>query len=401
MTRTFIWLVGIALAGMPAASRAQTVQNALPNHCANLNQLPATSCEYDGDCGGGITAGCFYGYCYPRCTLDSQCAAGDHCVSEQVTNAQRARSRDAGQSGRIGSSVLWLYGDTFYGSDVRSITGAWGHRSDPRVINEEVVDSTLPNQFVPFTPDEQAYNDTHAPGRVALWPAGRPIDLGHRDGLFYYVKLVLPDTHGQSVGIARVKEGDSVATRDPGVVFTQPNLYGNPLLVNEPDQARIYVYSEAARFTCSGFCQCTGDPFKSDYKVARVPWHLAGTASEYEYWNGTTNAWVKNDPSAATTTVAPWGMEAPQWNDYLGAYVAVGTPTFCNSAQLPVVSAPSPVGPFTTVGTVNLSSVSGAGLRYAMLTHAEFGNGRDLLLSAYEALGSLAGRTRLYQLTLP
>ena len=79
--------------------------------------------------------------------------------------------------------------------------------------------------------------------------------------------------------------------------------------------------------------------------MARVPQGLVPDLSKYEYWNSDENAWVPNNPAAATPVIpGPVGEMSAQYNTYLKQYLVL----YGNGANDVVArTAPAPQGPWS------------------------------------------------------
>jgi hypothetical protein len=83
--------------------------------------------------------------------------------------------RDGGATLLLSDRLLWMFNDTLVRNDtqVRSNTAALADPGSPLVTHDQLDAQGRPYQFVPFTTEEQAYNDkTGKPDdRIAIWPA--------------------------------------------------------------------------------------------------------------------------------------------------------------------------------------------------------------------------------------
>jgi Domain of unknown function (DUF4185) len=391
-----VLLVPAAVWGQPVI---QSVSHLLPNRCSGSNTTV--------------------------CSTDANCPSGQICVSVLLTNSAGTgvKNGDAGNSGRIGSRVLWFFGDTFTNSALRSNTGAWGRRVDPRNLTEGVDGSNTAVQFVPYTADELAFNAAHAnppscclnhtgcsgnpycncppatdcAQRYALWP-GDVIELGDRSGFVYYTKLITGyasfDFRNQGMGIARFEDGSPTAVRDtdgsgnPVLIFQPPEPnFASGLVVNEPDQPYVYVYAGVN----GGFCGI-------QVLSGRVPRSQAGDRTAYRFWDGT--GWNPSLGAAVpVATTAANGLGSVAWNAYLGKYVAVMSGICTGGTNLHVRTAPRPEGPWSNAAVVDLGPLGAQTSAYYGLQHPELGDGRDLVISYFQGISLFAGQTRLVKLT--
>jgi Domain of unknown function (DUF4185) len=121
--------------------------------------------------------------------------------------------------------------------------------------------------------------------------------------------------------------------------------------------------------------------------LARVPQGLVPDLTKYQYWNSDQNAWVPNNPSAATPVIpGPVGEMSTQYNTYLKQYLVL----YCNGANDVVArTAPAPQGPWSPEQML-VSSMQMPGGIYAPYLHP-WSTGKDLyfnlsLWSAYNVM---------------
>ncbi|ORB11869.1 hypothetical protein BST37_17935 [Mycobacterium noviomagense] len=122
--------------------------------------------------------------------------------------------------------------------------------------------------------------------------------------------------------------------------------------------------------------------------LSRVPPNFLPDVTKYQYWNGDHNAWVPNNPGAATPIFpGPVGEMSGQYNNYLKQYVVLYT----NGGSNDVVArtAPAPQGPWSPE-QVLVSSFQMPGGIYAPMLHP-WSTGKDLyfnlsLWSAYDVM---------------
>ena len=200
--------------------------------------------------------------------------------------------RDGGASILVGGRVLWTFGDTLFspaavdGSQLRSNTAALAQVGSPLAASEPLDAKGAPQQFVPFTIDEAAYNTQSGKPdeRVALWP-GAMVSLDANRALVFVDRLkVHPGTlnyEDLSTELAVVTAGSTTSTR-MGTLFAAPEtLFNHGAVVSE---GRLYLYA------CTPGALC---------KVARAPLAQAQTRSAYEFYTG--NDWSAEISRAVKT----------------------------------------------------------------------------------------------------
>ncbi|GHP00036.1 hypothetical protein KSF_100830 [Reticulibacter mediterranei] len=69
--------------------------------------------------------------------------------------------RDGGATLLLGNQLLWIFNDTLVRNDtrIRSNTAALADPRKPLITHEPLDTHGRPYQFIPFTTEEQAYND--------------------------------------------------------------------------------------------------------------------------------------------------------------------------------------------------------------------------------------------------
>ncbi len=121
--------------------------------------------------------------------------------------------------------------------------------------------------------------------------------------------------------------------------------------------------------------------------LARVPQRFVPDLTKYQYWNGDSNSWVPNKPSAATPVIpGPVAEMSAQYNTYLKQYLVMYT----NGANDVVArTAPHPQGPWSPEAML-VSNFQMPGGIYAPMMHP-WSTGKDVyfnlsLWSAYDVM---------------
>jgi hypothetical protein len=127
--------------------------------------------------------------------------------------------------------------------------------------------------------------------------------------------------------------------------------------------------------------------------VARVRPSEVPDLTKYEYWNTDNNAWVPNNPAAATPVIpGPLGEMSAQYNTYLKQYLAL----YCNGGNDVVMrTAPAPQGPWGPEQLL-VPSMQFPGGIYAPFLHP-WSTGRELYfnLSEWQAYNVMLMKTVL------
>ena len=306
-----------------------------------------------------------------------------------VGHPKSVAARDGGATALIGGQLLWMFDDTLvYGdSHVRSSSAALANPTNPLVVHEPLDANGAPFQFVPFTAEEQAYNDsTGKPDdRIAIWPASVINYQG--GGLVYSYKLkVQPGfLNYQFIGVAlaTVRAGQTAATREPGLLFTDP----------EPDFVNAMIYHNMV--------YVFGRPHNMDtsnapYVAARAPLAQATNRSAYTFWNGSSWTSDVNQVTALFTGIP--GAMSVSYNSYLGQFLAVYSQALSNDVMMQ--TAPSIVGPWSSpiVAFSGLPPSQGAN-DYAGIEHPELAKngGRTIYVSYFQPLSDVTGEMHLVE----
>jgi hypothetical protein len=337
------------------------------------------------------------------------------------TNA-RAWGRDAGYSARIGARILWIFGDTFTPSGLRSATGAWARPPKPFALQEAVDEHGAPHQFYPFSSEERAYAAAHATPpaccsereacterepychcpagtdcsvRVALWP-GDVIEVEPGKAINFYEKVIAGvapyDFRHVGTGLARIEAGSSVAARagnaggEPLLLFTaaEPNFLRAVRVEGEP--ASIFVFAATSRDRCS-----------VDVLIGRVAADRVERRGAYRFWNG---SFWQEDLREARPILAriTGGLGSVAWNDHLKRYVAAFSDICTGGTKLHVRSAARPEGPWSEPAIVDLAPLGATAESYAGMLHPALGGGREMVLSFYRPQSGDQGSVRLARL---
>ncbi|GHO64106.1 hypothetical protein KSC_029980 [Ktedonobacter sp. SOSP1-52] len=306
-----------------------------------------------------------------------------------VDHPKSVAARDGGATALIGGQLLWTFNDTLVAGDshVRSSSAALAAPTNPLAVHEPLDAKGAPYPFVPFTADEQVYNDsTGKPDdRIAIWP-GSVINY-QGGGLVYSYKLkVQPGfLNYQFIGIAlaHVQAGKTVATRESGLLFTYP----------EPDFVNAMIYNNTV--------YVFGRPHNMDtsngpYVAARAPLALATNRSAYTFWNG--SSWTSDVNQAAPLFTDIPGAMTVSYNPYLKQFLVVYSQGLTNNVVMQ--TAPSIIGPWSRpfVAFAGLPPSQG-GTDYAGIEHPELAKngGRTIYISYYRTLSQLTGEMHLVE----
>lgn len=332
--------------------------------------------------------------------------------------------RDAGNSIRMGSEILWVFGDTFAWNGMSCATAAWSPAGEPSQLREPVDNFFASFPFYEFTPAEGAYNDSRDPPlccglregcdgldlycwcpadtdcttRIALWPG----DLLATDGEYafhVYEKVRIGsapyDFEHLGTGVAVVRRGETVARRVPGAD-------GEPLLLFEPDEPNflraieveekggIFVYL----FAVTNRQECT-----VDIMLARVELASMLERDAYQFWNGSGWTGSLDDAEPILRQIAG-GLGSVTWNDHLGGYLSAFNDVCTPGNVLVLRTAPRPEGPWSEPVLVDLSPFgSGDGI-YAGQIHGSVSGDQAPYFTYYQPVEQGIGSLRIGRLRL-
>jgi hypothetical protein len=303
-------------------------------------------------------------------------------------------ARDGGASAAIKSKTLWLFSDTLMtvmGSDgfsYRSATAGWG--DGPSLALTEPLDAAgAPFQLLPYTDAELAYNRAGGPNeRFAMWP-GSAVASGEAALIFYsYLKVHPGDLNyeGLGVGVASLAFGETVATRQPDLLFmpSEPGFAMGALVAD----GFVHLYA----------CDPVAGELDSACRVARAPVAQATMRAAWSVWDG--SIW-----NADLTTGQPVLHGAPgelsvSWNAQRGAYLAVHSVIFSDAVVFH--TAPHPEGPWTAAKPLFVGARHAGTNNYAAREHPELvaADGR-LFVTYAHPLGGFDEDVRVATPTLP
>lgn len=295
--------------------------------------------------------------------------------------------RDGAGSGALGGKILYTFGDTLFftksvdGQNARSNTAAYAELSAPTVLSEPLDANGLPSQLVPFTAEEQAYNDKTQKGddRWVIWP-GRVIQRpgGATGILFFNLFRIHPDRwEGVGTGVAEIAAGQTVAVRNPELLFKAPEVDFTHAAFEK--DGTVYVYG------CDlGLC-----------RVAKAPLAEATMRKGYTFWTG--DGWSASYADAAQSIPGSGAGFSVNYNAYLGQYVSFTSSGISRDVAMRV--APNPWGPWsdpTGVYSFPTGNVYAAGQHPAL----DADGGRRIYISAFNDLGNFKGEIDLLSVDL-
>ncbi|MDQ7054168.1 MAG: DUF4185 domain-containing protein [candidate division KSB1 bacterium] len=256
-----------------------------------------------------------------------------------VSHPPTVINRDGGFTTLVGGKVLWTFGDTFFniraadGSSYRSNTAALADPAAPLLLSEPVDSNGTPLPALPFTAEEQAFNDStgSATDRIALWIGGLVAENDSTALAFYakwHVRGAL-DYRFLGVGTARFTSGSTTGTRDTRLLFSE----NEPVFVKAfLHEGMVYLYGSVP-----------GDGLAQRQYLARAPMDSARLRAAYRIWNG--NDWdIDVENRAPVFSGASSGVSVA-YNRFLQNFTVVYSPPFSNRVLMR--TAPRPEGPWS------------------------------------------------------
>lgn len=313
-----------------------------------------------------------------------------------VSQPASVTQRDGGASALIGGRMLWTFADTGFDAGggiagLRPNTAGLADPASPRTVVEPTDSNGVPDQFLPFTPEERRFNETQgSPGRIALWPSG-VIAAGDAGVVFYNSVLVKPgflDYEFLGAGIARVAAGSTTAARDAGFVFetAAPHFVVQAAVVREE---AIYLYGSRAIDSTA-------------MVVARAPLASLADRGAYRFWDGT--AWMGDVQQARPVLCGVPGALSVSFNPYLGKFLAVHGGDFLAGTQNVFLHvADRPEGPWSAPVLAFTGEVPAQGdVNRTVYEHPELSGdgGRTIVVSYFHPKANGTGEVRLVEVTL-
>ena len=297
-----------------------------------------------------------------------------------VQQNRHVNCRDGTYSALINGRVVWTFNDTCL--------------SDGGVLGDQFIDNTLafdrqldaaggiklegdwadvegvPKRFVPFTANELAFNASHAPHELAIWPGHLVPDPARQRALIFFGTVY----RGADIGFRGVGGGIAVASLNFKQV-SRPIQNPDPL-APEP----TYLWQKGERAYTGGYVvegdmlYCYGGEgvfLSTLIHVARVPLAQALDKSAWRYYAG--NGIWRDDP-ALSRSIYTGGAAGDTifYNTYLGQYVTVYQPFLDNTVYYRVADRPE--GPWSEQG-VMFTAEQGTDPSYAARVHTAYQEG--------------------------
>jgi hypothetical protein len=274
------------------------------------------------------------------------------------------------------------------GASYRSNTAAWSDPSAPTILQEALDGQGAPSAFLPFTPEEAAYNQsTHDPNdRIALWP-GSLVSIDASRGLAFYVKLKVKGLLNYvfiGTGLAHFQAREAAAVRDSGLLFQVPEPTFDEALVAGDT---LYLYGNMNDGTADG-----------PVAVACVPLAQVASRSAYRFWDG--SGWIQDVRQGRPVLTGVPGSLSVSYNSYLGGYLAVYSEMLSDRIMMRMAAFPQ--GPWSPPVVLFTGESPAAGtVDYAAREHPELAaqGGQAIVISYYRPAGGFSGELRLVAIT--
>jgi hypothetical protein len=323
------------------------------------------------------------------------------------------RGRDGGYSARFGGLSVWVFADTPLnapsedGSRWRSSTRGWTGNFDARngvALRDSVDRKGAPGEFLPFTPDELAYNAAHnreelgeARSRWGLWPGPLVVEPKTGKAIVFYSKVMCGngpwafESVGQSIALwddldhQPVRLEVRLGADEPTLLFPKGDAPPAAGAVAVGDS--IYAYDcrkEGMAFSC-----IVGRA-KFSEALKRASWRFfAGNGRWSDDWNA----------AVAVMNAAP--MLSVHWNKHIGRFLAVYSAPLVNTIE--IRTAERPEGPWSAgrVVVTGIAPKTKGTWDYCGMAHAELArdDGRVEYFTYCRETGFLASEIRLVEVT--
>ncbi len=303
-------------------------------------------------------------------------------------------ARDGGPSCIAGGKIVWTFGDTLFSpksvdnTNLRSNTAALADIATPTNVSEPTDANGAPLPFVPFSAEEQAYNDLKNAGddRYALWVSTLVPTLEGGCDMFVTRLLIGPgflNYTGKGTALATIRGASTTAERVGNILFEEKDP---PVLAAMIDGGFAYLYF--------------GGPEKGR-GIARVPREKLRDRGSYTFFDG--SSWqpeiskMKLDTSLFYFT----SSLSVSYNAYVGGYLAVASKGFSN--EIVAFTSAKPGGPWSSGTTIYTSPPPLEGdNNYAGMEHPHLSKngGKTLVLSYSRATGYFKGGVELVEVDL-
>jgi hypothetical protein len=330
-----------------------------------------------------------------------------------VQQSPVVQGRDGTYSAEFNGTSYWVFGDTTLTVDNASGTNffsnsmAWATNLDASggiVLNGNYVDSSgEPAQFIPFLPNEAAYNAAHSStnctaepcgANLALWAGPIVPDPARNRMLVFFIEIWRAPGYSGWITL-----GEGVAIWQNGTV-TRPVVNPNapyPTLLWQGSQIGFTYGWVVSGETLYMYGNVTLGLTK-DTQVARVNLANVTTLDDWTYYAGN-GVWSAKPSEAVTVFNGGAAGSSVFYDAFLGMYVAIYSGVLNSNLYYNVSY--TPWGPWSapTLFYVGLPAYQN-NADYAALAHPEFasGNGQTQYVTYVQDTGFLAQQLQQLQI---
>jgi hypothetical protein len=307
------------------------------------------------------------------------------------------QGRDGGDSVRLWGHSIWVFGDTVL--NIPDIEGqSWHHNSFSFTNDEDASDGIgplverndtagAPEYFIAPTSDEAAFNAAHrgedcaelpCGARFAVWPGAPVWDDTHGRALIFYGLIYAEpgafNFHGIGDSIAVWTELDAARERPEHTVSVE-----HPTLMWEEGELAPGVASQIIEDEVFSFA-CPQSGFGHSCKLMSAPLDRVLERDAWRVWDG--SGW-SDDPGKAKTVFDGASIMSVDWNDFLGAFLAVYSEPLSDNVVMR--TAPALTGPWSRAEHLFTTSQDA----YDAVAHDEFAEdgGRVIYVTYSRATG--------------
>ncbi|KAK9327639.1 hypothetical protein V1520DRAFT_299032, partial [Lipomyces starkeyi] len=288
--------------------------------------------------------------------------------------------RDGGGSCPIANRTLFFFcdtlayqetGGTFVGATSNSVSLATNFSLPNILMDVSCTPATGINPAIPFTSAE-AVLAGHPSSRYALWTFTNCVPTGDNSSVHFWEVVKFTST------LSYYTKGNTMAQYSL-------NTTSNNFTVTRASQITFapptYMYGTFANVVVDGVAYLYGLDIsysRNDVHLAMAPVSTITDLSTWEYYNASSQTWNSTMPvptqreqsAAVIQNSIPFSTGTIFFSEYHNAFLLVFFDNYADS-KYQVLSAPSPVGPWTTTNKVIWALTPGpGGFSYGGLAHS-------------------------------
>jgi hypothetical protein len=279
-----------------------------------------------------------------------------------------------------------------------------GSLTDPLALEDYVDGDGIPQQFIPYAPDEIEYNTPFNPDdRIALYPAGI-VPTGRNKAVVLFEKFNVVTTRppDQPPSVDYKPLGMGIATvyiRPPGHVprirVSRERRWlfkaGEPFKVDDLHKEPVFFATFVTGTTRLSYVYLY-DKFD---RLARVQLRSVHLSRFYEFWNGAT--WTSDVTRLPPQVAMTLPLNSVGHNAYLGGYLST-TVGWANN-ELAIRTASLPEGPWSAWTMVDVGAAAYQKPNF-FNWHSAYGDGQKIVFSYVVVNADGTSEIRVYRLTL-